>query len=89
VAASRNQFQTDEVKEEDGWVRAKGDGEGFRRYRVINHKGNRYQVEYQNNGGGSLTTTAAIEFSIEKREVRVDGKTKAVRVLRVLSYASK
>jgi hypothetical protein len=89
VKLSTNQFQTDEIKEEDGWIRAKGDGDGFRRYRVIEHKGNHYKIEYQDNGGGSLTTSAMIEFSVEKREVRVDGKPRTVHVLRVLSYANK
>jgi hypothetical protein len=90
VKVSTNQFQTDEIKEEDGWVRARGEEDGsFRRYHVIEHKGNRYKIEYQDNGGGSLTTSATIEFTVEKREVRVDGKTKAIRVLRVQSCASK
>jgi hypothetical protein len=90
VQVSRNQFQNDEVKDEDGWVRSPNtDGNGFLRYRVTEHKGNRYKVDYQNNGGGTLTTASMIEFSIEKRDVRVDGKTKTIRVLRVLSYASK
>jgi hypothetical protein len=90
AALSTNQFQPDEVQQEDGWVRAKGrDGQGFIRYRVTEHKGNHYSVEYQENGGGSLTTAAKIEFTVEKREVRVDGKAKTVRVMRVQSYADK
>ena len=90
VKLSTNQFQTDEIKEQDGWIRAKGEEDGsFRRYRVIEHKGNHYKIEYQDNGGGSLTTSATIEYSIEKREVRVDGKPKTIRVLRVTAYASK
>lgn len=88
VKISTNQFQTDEIKEVDGWIRAKGDTDGsFRRYRVMQHKGNRFKVEYQDNGGGSLTTSAIIEFTVETREVRVDGKTETIRVLRVASFA--
>ena len=90
VELSTNQFQPDEVKEEDGWFRAKGrDGEGFVRYRITEQKGNHYKVDYQENGGGTLTTMAKIEFNVEKREVRVQGKPKTVRVLRVTSYADK
>ncbi|MEI9894371.1 MAG: hypothetical protein WDN28_10940 [Chthoniobacter sp.] len=90
VAVSRNQFDGDDVKEEDGWIRSRGpDGMGFLRYQVLAHKGNRYKIDYQNNGGGSLTTAATIEFSVEKREVRVDGKARTIRVLRVLSIADK
>ncbi len=88
--ASRNQFETDNIKQEDGWIRSPGrDGMGFLRYRVIESKGHHYKVEYQENGGGSLTTAAIIEFLVEKRDIRVDGKPATIRVLRVLSYASK
>jgi hypothetical protein len=90
VETSTNQFQPEEVQQEDGWIRAKGrDGQGFIRYRVTEHKGSHYKVDYQENGGGTLTTMAKIEFTVEKRDVRVDGKTKTIRVLRVLSYADK
>ncbi|MEP6672655.1 MAG: hypothetical protein ABJF10_26055, partial [Chthoniobacter sp.] len=90
VEASTNQFQTDEVKQENEWTRSpNSDGNGFLRYRITEHKGNHYKVVYQNNGGGSLTTSATIEFSVEKRDVRVDGKAKTMRVLRVLSIAGK
>lgn len=89
VDASGNQFPGDDVKKEDEWVRSpNGDG-GFMRYRFTEHRGNHYKVVFQNNGGGSLTTAATIEFSVEKRDVKVDGKAKTVRVLKVLSYANK
>jgi hypothetical protein len=89
VDASGNQFPGDDVKKEDEWVRSpNGDG-GFMRYRFTEHRGNHYKVVFQNNGGGSLTTAATIEFSVEKRDVKVDGKVKTVRVLKVLSYANK
>ena len=90
VEMSTNQFQPDEVQQEDGWFRAKGrDGEGFVRYRITEQNGNHYKVDYQENGGGSLTTLAKIEFTVEKREMRIAGKPKTIRVLRVLSYADK
>jgi hypothetical protein len=56
------------------------------RYRLLESKGNHYQVEYQESGGGSLTTASIIEFSIEKRDIRRDGKPASIRVLRVSSY---
>ena len=92
VEMSTNQFQPDEVQQEDGWFRAKGrDAEGFVRYRITEHTGNHYKVDYQENGGGSLTTLAKIELHLrgEARTVRVDGKAKTIRVLRVLSIADK
>lgn len=89
VEVSGNQFEVDEVKKEDEWTRSpNGDG-GFLRYRFTEHRGNHYKVVYQNNGGGSLTTAALIEFSVEKRDVKVEGKAKTIRVLKVLSYANK
>ncbi|HEY3901843.1 MAG TPA: hypothetical protein VGM54_24735 [Chthoniobacter sp.] len=87
---SANQFNTDEIKQQDGWFRCPGrDGMGYLRYRVLESKGHHYKVAYQENGGGTLTTEAIIEFNIEKRDIKVDGKPQTVRVLRVLSYASK
>jgi hypothetical protein len=87
---SANQFNTDEIKLQDGWIRCPGrDGMGFLCYRVLESKGHHYKVAYQENGGGSLTTQAIIEFNIEKREIKVDGKPETIRVLRVLSYTSK
>lgn len=89
VDVSGNQFQADDVKKEDEWVRSPNADGGFLRYRFTEHRGNHYKVVYQNNGGGSLTTSATIEFSVEKRDVKVDGKAKTIRVLKVLSYAGK
>jgi len=90
VQVSRNQFNLDEIKEEDGWVQAPGlDGKGFRRYRVLESKGRHYKIEYQENGGGSLTTSCLIECDVEKRAVWIGGKPVTIRVLRVLSYADK
>jgi hypothetical protein len=56
------------------------------RYRLLEGKGNHYKIEYQENGGGTLTTASIIEFSIEKRDIRRDGKPASIRVLRVSSY---
>jgi hypothetical protein len=85
-----NEFNKDEVRQEDEWVRcAVSETEGFMRYRVLDSKGNHYKIEYQENGGGTLTTTAIIEFNIEKRNIHHDGKPVTLRVLRVSSYNQK
>jgi hypothetical protein len=47
------------------------------------------KVEYQENGGGTLTTASIIEFEVEKRNVRRNGKPVAIRVLRFSSYNQK
>ena len=57
------------------------------RYRVVESKGERYKIEYQENGGGTLTTSATIEFDIEQRNIRRDGKPTTIRVVRVASYS--
>jgi hypothetical protein len=62
---------------------------GFMRYRVLESKGNHYKVEYQENGGGTLTTASIIEFDIQKRNIRRDGEPVTLRVLRVTSYDRK
>ena len=65
------------------------DTNGIMRYRVIESKGNHYKIEYQENGGGTLTTASIIEFDIEKRNILRDGKPVTMRVLRLLSYNQK
>jgi hypothetical protein len=58
---------------------------GFMRYPVLESKGDHYKVEFQENGGGTLTTPSIIEFEIEKRNIRRDGKPVTIRVLHVSS----
>jgi hypothetical protein len=90
VEKNGNEFNEDGVRQDGEWMRCPvPDANGFMSYRVLDSEGNRYKVEYQENGGGSLTTACNIEFTIEKREMRRDGKPVTMRVLRVLSYASK
>ena len=90
VETNKNQFDMDDVKPDGEWTRipTKDDG-GFMRYRVLGLKGNTYTVEYQENGGGSLTTDSKIEFAIDKRTIQRDGQPFTMRVLRVVSYKSK
>ena len=90
VAQNGNQFSDDGLKQKDGWTRCPGEGgKGFLRYRFLETKGKTSKVEFQDNGGGTLTSASIIEFSIEKREVRKDGKPVTVRVLRVLGVSEK
>lgn len=90
VETNGNQFNMDDVKPDKEWTRVntKEDG-GYMRYRVLGLKGNRYTVEYQENGGGTLTTNCTIDFVIDKRKMERDGKTEDIRILRVVSYKSK
>lgn len=87
VQRNRNQFDHDEVKQEGGWVVYRVPEGGFKRYRVVEHKVNYYRVEYQENGGGTLTTGSQIGFTLDKRKILVDGKPKAINILRVISYS--
>ncbi len=90
VESNRNEFDMDDVKPDHEWTRVNTkDNGGYMRYRVLGLKGNTYTVEYQENGGGSLTTDSKIEFVIDKRTIQRDGKPLAMRVLRVTSYQSK
>jgi hypothetical protein len=90
VEKNGNEFNQDGMKQDGEWLRCPvPDTNGFMRYRVLKSKGNHYEIEYQENGGGTLTTASMIEFSIEKREIRRDNKPATVRVLRVLSYKQK
>jgi hypothetical protein len=90
VEKNGNQFNEDGLKQDGDWlVYSSPDSGGFMRYRVLEAKGNRYKVEYQENGGGTLTTASTIEFDIDKRHIRRNGSPMTIRVLRVSSYAQK
>jgi len=90
VEKNGNEFNQDGLKQEDEWLRCPlPDTNGFMRYRVLESKGNHYKVEYQENGGGTLTTASTIEFEIEKRSIRRDGEPVTIRVLRMSSYNQK
>ena len=85
-----NEFNQDGLKQDGEWLQCPGpDTNGFMRYRVVESKGSHYKIEFQENGGGSLTTASIIECEIEKRSIQRDGKPVTIRVLRVLSYSQK
>jgi hypothetical protein len=85
-----NEFNQDGLKQDGEWLQCPvPDTNGFMRFRVLESKGGHYKVEYQENGGGTLTTGAVIGFSVEKRNIERDGKPVTIRVLRVSSYDQK
>jgi hypothetical protein len=90
VEKDGNEFNQDRLKQDGDWLQCPvPDRNGFLRYRPLESKGNQYKVEYQENGGGTLTASSIVEFEIEKRNIHRDGKPVTIRVLRVLSYNQK
>lgn len=90
VEKNRNQFSKDEIKQEGDWtVVREADATGFKRYRVVEQNGEHFKVEYQENGGGTLTTSSVIEFTLTTRELKKNGKSASVRVIRVDEFSSK
>jgi hypothetical protein len=90
VEKNENQFNQDGLTQDGEWLKCPvPDTNGFMRYRLLESKGNHYKIEYQENGGGTLTTASVIEFDIDKRNIQRDGKPLAIRVLRVSSYTDK
>jgi hypothetical protein len=90
VEKNGNEFNENGLKQDGEWLQSPSpDSNGFMRYRVLQSKGNHYKVEYQENGGGTLTTASTIEFDIEKRNIQRDNKPVTIRVLRVSSYNQK
>lgn len=90
VEKNGNEFNQDGLKQDGEWLQCPvPDTKGFMRYRVLESKGNHYKVEYQENGGGTLTTATIIEFEIEKRNIGRDGKPVTLRVLRLSSLNEK
>lgn len=87
---NRNQFDMSRVKTRGGWIESPGeDGEGFERYRVVKSDNEHLTVEFQSNGGGTYTLASRIEFVIEDREFRHNGKVVSRRILRVVSCDTK
>jgi len=90
VTKNNDQFDKDAVTIENGWTVLRSPGKrGFKRYRILEGVRDRYKVEFQENGGGSLTTSSLIEFSVTKRSIQIEGKERAIRVLRVTSWSAK
>ena len=88
VERNANQFNRDGLKRDGDWLSyATPDSGGFMRYRVVESKGKHYKIEYQENGGGTLTTSATVEFDIEQRKIQRGDKPTMVRVIRVTSYS--
>lgn len=90
VERDSDKFKMGDVKQDGVWFGvANEDGRGFWRYQILKQTGERYTAEYQYNGGGTLTESAIIEFTVEKRQIKKDGKPLSIRVLHVLAYTSK
>ena len=90
VEKNGNEFNQDGLKQDGEWLQCPvPDTNGFMRYRVLESKGGHYKIEFQENGGGTLTTASVIEFGIEKRNIQRDGKPALIQVLRVSSYVQK
>ena len=90
VEKNGNQFNEDGLKQDGEWLTySVPDTGGFMRYRVLESKGSHYKVEYQKNGGGTLTTASTIEFDVERRKIHHGGSPITIHVLRVSSYNEK
>ncbi|HEU0275993.1 MAG TPA: hypothetical protein VFQ83_15830 [Candidatus Udaeobacter sp.] len=90
VEKNGNEFNDNGLRQDGEWLRCPAsDGNGFMRYRVLESNANHHKVEYQENGGGTLTTAGIIEFNIEKRDIHRNGKPMTIRILRVSSYGQK
>jgi hypothetical protein len=90
VEKNGNQFNKDGLNQDGDWLSySVPETGGFMRYRVLESKGTHHKVEYQENGGGTLTTASTIEFDVDKRTIHRNGSPATVRVLRVSSYSQK
>lgn len=88
IRKNRNQFDFDEIKSRQGWKETTGsDGQGFHRFRVLQSAGTAHRIEYQANSGGTLTSTAVIEFSVESRTIKIDDNPVSTRVLKITSVS--
>lgn len=84
-AAAEDDNQFPECQRRGDWSRAPYGERGYRRYRILRSESPRFRVEFQENGGGTLTRDYIIEVELGRRSVDVDGRPARIRVLRVLS----
>lgn len=90
VAKNQNQFDFSKVRKNGEWTECPGeDGVGFSRFRLLKSDDRHFEVEFQSNTGGTLTTASLIEFVIETRDFRKAGKPVAIQVLRIVSVETK
>ncbi len=84
MARNGNQFDHDGVSKQDGWVHyADSESKGFTRYKFLKPEGGIRRVLFQNNGGGSLTTSTTIGYKILRRVVITKVGKKEIAVLRI------
>jgi hypothetical protein len=88
VRMNRNQFDYVAVRTEDGWITFRDDVEMLR-FKLTGSSEDNYSILYQENGGGSLTTERAIQFTVFFRKIKADGLETKIRVLHVLSIERK
>lgn len=90
VMKNRNQFDFSLVRKNGDWTECTGDdGRGFRRFKIIKSDGKASLIEFQRNADGTLTTASFIEFVVDTKRFQVDGKTRRVQVLRVISIEAR
>ena len=83
VHQNGNQFYG-KVVSDGQWTRVDtDDGRGYMRYSFLRKQGGSYFVEFQSNGGGSLTTSTTIGFTLSHRNVNVDKKRKRIQIMRI------
>lgn len=84
VARNRNQFDHDGVSKQGGWVHyADPESKGFTRYKFLKPEGGIRRVLFQNNGGGSLTTSTTIGYRIFRRAVITEDGKEEISVLKI------
>ncbi len=90
VEANGNQFDFTSVRKEGLWTMCPNDdNRGFLRFKELFTDAGRFAVEFQSNGGGTLTTSRRIEFVVDQRKIHKDGKPVTMRVLRVTAISMK
>jgi len=88
LVSDRNLYHLDIPVERgtDGWyVHRRAGGIGATTFRVARHA-NRYQVEVKTSDGTGKPYHELIDFVVERRDLRIGGQVKSMRVLRVEGY---
>ena len=88
IENSPNQFPYDKIRRERGRIIYFDESKHQSWYYTVKTaEGNRYSIVFSSNGGGSLTISYNVTFELAKRHIKVDGKDREERVMRILEFS--
>ena len=86
VKKNVNKYNYSEIQESDGWVKWISDESNYSyAYKVVEKMNKLYKIKYVENFGGSSSFIYEIGYSLEDREITIEGKKDIIQVIRIQS----